>query len=449
MTGTATGAVSAAEMARLMAAFDPFEPRPLVAAAVSGGADSTALALLLQAWAHERDGRVLALVVDHALRSGSAAEAAEVQARLSGLGLEARVLTATGPAAGSNRQAAAREARYRLLLGECRDRGILHLVLAHHREDQAETLLLRLARGSGLDGLAAMPALREAPHARLLRPLLAVPRSRLRATLERHGVTWIEDPSNQDESFDRVRMRRLAPRLAPAGLSAGRLASAAGNLGRARGALERATDRLVAAAVTLDPAGFAWLRPEAFAAAPEEAARRALGRVLAVLGGSVYPPRGASLDRLLGRLRDGTAKGATLAGCRVVPRRGRLLVAREPRTLSSRPIRPGENLRWDGRFEVALGDGTAGGGAAPGVADLQVGPLGRGGWQEISGSLGAAEAARVPPLARPALPALRDGVGVLAVPHVKFERSGAAAGTALRCRFVPELALTQGPFAVA
>ncbi len=428
-----------------MAAFAPFEPRPLIAAAVSGGADSMALAVLLQAWALERDGRILGLVVDHGLRPGSAEEAAEVQTRLEGLGLEARVLTATGPAAESNRQASAREARYRLLLGECRQRGILHLALAHHREDQSETMLLRLARGSGLDGLAAMPALRETPEARLIRPFLAVPRARLRATLELHGVTWIEDPSNRDESFDRVRLRRLGPDLAAAGLDAGRLAGAACNLGRARGALERTTHRLLAEAVTLDPAGFAWLRPEIFGAASEEAARRALGRILAVLGGSVYPPRGASLDRLLAALRGGTAKGATLAGCRVAQRRGKLLVARETRTLPSRPIRPGERLRWDGRFEIGLR-----GGAAPGLPGLHVGPLGRDGWQEISRSVGRTEAARIPPLARPGLPALRDGRGVLAVPHVRFERSGAAAGGAsLDCRFAPDLALTQVHFTVA
>ena len=428
-----------------MAAFAPFEPRPQIAAAVSGGADSMALAVLLQAWAREREGRILALVVDHGLRSESAQEAADVQARLAGLGLETRVLTASGPAAGSNRQAAAREARYRLLLGECKQRGILHLTLAHHREDQSETMLLRLARGSGLDGLAAMPALRETPDARLIRPFLAVPRARLRATLKLHGVAWIEDPSNQDETFDRVRMRRLGPRLAAAGLGTGRLAGAAGNLGRARGALERATDRLLAEAVTVDPAGFAWLQPDAFGAAPEEAARRALGRILAVLGGSVYPPRGASLDRLLTRLRGGAAKGATLAGCRVAPRRGNLLIAREPRTLPSLPIRAGESLCWDGRFEIGLR-----GGAAPGVPDLRVGPLGRDGWQEISRSVGRTEAARIPPLARPALPALRDGRGVLAVPHVRFERCGAAAdGASLHCRFAPDLALTQARFTVA
>ena len=208
MSGAETSAqpLSSAEFSALMAPLGPFEPAPHVAVAVSGGADSLSLALLLRDWAAEQGGRVTALVVDHGLRPGSAAEARRVRRQLTGLGLAAKCLTWPGPAPQSNRQALARAARYRLMADWCRRQSVLHLALAHHLDDQAETLLLRLGRGSGLDGLAAMPPLRELPEVRLLRPLLPVPKARLVAGLRTAGLTWVEDPSNRDPSHARVRL---------------------------------------------------------------------------------------------------------------------------------------------------------------------------------------------------------------------------------------------------
>ena len=127
------------------------------------------------------------------------------------------------PPPGSGLQAAAREARYRLLCGHCRALGILHLALAHQRDDQAETFLLRLGRGSGLDGLAGMAPVTERDGVRLLRPLLPVPRGRLAATLQSWGQDWIDDPTNENTAHTRIRLRRLLPSLAEAGVTAERL----------------------------------------------------------------------------------------------------------------------------------------------------------------------------------------------------------------------------------
>src|SRR5262245_55954926 len=186
------------EFTALMERLGPFEARPHLAVAVAGGRDSLCLALLLHRWVQGRRGRITALTVDHRLRPESAAEAARVRRWLATHGIAHRTLRwqrGDARSATSGLQAAAREARYRLLCSACRELGILHLALAHQRDDQAETFLLRLDRQSGPDGLAAIAPIADRQGIRLLRPLLPVPRARLAATLQAWRQHWIDDPS--------------------------------------------------------------------------------------------------------------------------------------------------------------------------------------------------------------------------------------------------------------
>jgi tRNA(Ile)-lysidine synthase len=357
MTAGAAAPVGAAEFASLLDRLGPFEPQPHLALAVSGGADSTALALLAHDWARARGGQATALIVDHRLRPESTAEAAGVAASLSLRGIPAEILTWDGPRPTGDVQAAAREARYRLLGDWCRARGVLHLLTAHHREDQAETLLLRLARGSGLAGLAGMAPLVEAGACRLLRPLLGLSTARLRATLGACGQSWVEDPSNRNPHFARARLRAAGPDLAALGLDGDRLAETARHLAWSRVALEQASERLLAEAVVLHPAGFARLDPAFFARAPRDPALRALAAVLAMVGGTVYPPRFDRLERLFVLLAEsgiaGLAGGRTLGGCRIVAERDKVLIYREAAaTAGPAMLEPGASLLWDGRFHV-------------------------------------------------------------------------------------------------
>ncbi len=186
------------DFAALMAPLGPFEPAPRLAAAVSGGPDSTALALLAHAWVRRCGGSLLALIVDHGLRPESGQEATTVAARLAERGINARILPLTGLTAGPALAERARTARYATLLDACRDAGILHLLLGHHAADQAETVIMRALSSSGPAGLAGMAVLHETPSVRLLRPLLFVPPARLRATLAAAGIGWEDDPSNAD-----------------------------------------------------------------------------------------------------------------------------------------------------------------------------------------------------------------------------------------------------------
>jgi tRNA(Ile)-lysidine synthase len=408
----AAAPLSAAEFAALMASFGPFESRPRLAVAVSGGPDSLALCLLAHDWAVARDGMVVGLTVDHGLRAEAAAEATRVAGWLAARGIAHHILPWRPPANLRNVQAAARAARYDLLFAWCKEAGCLHLLTAHHREDQAETLLLRLARGSGLDGLAGMAASREVMACRLLRPLLAVPRARLAASLRAADRGWIEDPSNRDPAYARSRLRASAAVLAREGLSAARLATTAGHLGRARAALEDGVTRLLAGAAWLHPAGFAAVDPASLAEASPELALRALARLVATVGGADHMPRLERILRLYDAVRAGLPAPRTLGGCRFMRRRGLVVVCREPAAVEPpRPVLLGATFRWDDRFVVTVARRAPGG--------LTVGALGAAGFGKRATPT---DRQPIPPAARATLPALRDLVGIVAVPHLDYVR---------------------------
>ena len=269
-------ALDGAAFARLIEPLGPFESTPSVAAAVSGGPDSLALALLAAPWVAGRGGTLTALVVDHGLNDGAAAAAKRATTWLAARGIAAVGLRWEGAKPKTGVQAAAREARYRLLGEWCAENGVFHLLTAHHRSDQAETLLLRLAAGSGFDGLAAMPPVQETRWGRILRPLLPVDPTRLRATLASSGQGWIEDPANADPAFARARLRRSAEALAREGLTPARLSTTASRIAAAREVLESETAALLARCVSVFPAGYALMDRAAFAAAPWDLSRRAL-----------------------------------------------------------------------------------------------------------------------------------------------------------------------------
>ncbi|MFQ5765149.1 MAG: tRNA lysidine(34) synthetase TilS [Rhodospirillales bacterium] len=397
---------------RLMDGLGPFERAPHVAVAVSGGADSLALALFAGRWAARRGGRATALTVDHGLRPEAAAETRRVGRWLAPRSIAHHVLRWRGPKPATGVQAAARDARYRLMGTWCREAGVLHLLLAHTLDDQAETLLMRLAAGSGPDGLAAMSAVRETPDGRLLRPLLAVPKSALTAALDREGQGWIEDPSNRDDAFTRTRVRRA---MAQGGLDAGPLALAAHRFGRARQALEASASALLARTAWVHPAGFARIDRGPLAAVPDEVGLRAFARVLAAVGGRPHRPRLDKLERLFAALAAGA--GGTLAGCRLAADGEEVVVARETRGLPDPvAVRPGLRLAWDRRFAIAFG-GPGGGKARPRLT-----ALGRRGWSEIVQIRPDLRASTVPGPARTSLPALVDVGGVIEVPHLGYRR---------------------------
>ena len=219
--------LDAAGFAARMARLGPFPPAPRIAVAVSGGADSLALAWLAGPWARARGGEAFGLIVDHGLRAGSAAEAATAAAQLDGLGVQARVLRLRGLSLGPGLAARARAARYAALAAACAEAGIAHLLLGHHAADQAETLILRALAGSDVTGMAGMAAATRLEGLWLLRPLLDVPPAALRAALTAAGLGWAEDPSNRDQAATRGRLRALRGDPDGGGFATGALVAAA------------------------------------------------------------------------------------------------------------------------------------------------------------------------------------------------------------------------------
>ncbi|MFY7777858.1 MAG: tRNA lysidine(34) synthetase TilS [Elstera sp.] len=376
-----------AAFAAAMTGFGPVERTPRLAVAVSGGPDSLALMLLADTWARARGGRVLALTVDHGLRPEAAAEAQQVAAWARARGIDHQILTAARPpdATGSGGlQAAARALRYRLLTDACTAAGILHLLTGHHQEDQAETLLLRLQRGSGLSGLAGIAACQSLSDLRLLRPLLAVPKQALEDFCAGQGLAPIRDPSNHSPAFARVHWRALlAGTEAP--FLAARLAETAARLNSARAVVDGLADAWLLRWVTPLPWGLARLPKAALADGAEEVRWRALARLCAWAGGTAYPPRFEGLQGLLARLQadDRPRDAITLGGTLWVRTGPSIWVGREHAALSSPLALPAGALsaRWDGRFSATAPEE---------------------GW--FLGGLGAAESARLrrsPALKRP------------------------------------------------
>jgi tRNA(Ile)-lysidine synthase len=269
----------------------------------------------------------IVLTVDHGLQPHSKAHARHVLRWAKALGLKAAVLSWEGAKPDADIEAAAREARYRLMGEWCRAHGIAALYAGHTRDDLAETFLLRLARGSGLDGLAAMRPIAPYPVAgfkelRIVRPMLGLEREVLRTYLTVRGQEWIEDEMNRDPRFSRVRIRDTMTVLEQAGLSASRIADAANHLGRAREALEMVTAAVLTRACRND-GGQVLVETSALRAAPREVGLRALSRLLMAVSEQAYGPRFERLERLFDSIVDESlGAGRTLHGCRIAPARG-------------------------------------------------------------------------------------------------------------------------------
>lgn len=417
LTRAAAEATVEAAFDAAMASFQPFEPSPHLAVAVSGGADSSCLALLADRWAASHGGRVTALIVDHALRSGSREEAQGVAARLGRVGIASHILTRSGGVPENAIQRRARDDRYALLQEWCEAAGVLHLLLGHQLEDNGETHVLREAAKSGPRGLAGIAPIRETDSLRLLRPLLRVKRADIRDWLKRCGQEWVEDPSNRDRRFTRVRVRHNAAH------DLKRHAAATETSAIQRRSDEREDAAVLARAVCFHPAGFVVADTTVLAGVAVDTRSRILSRLTQAVGGGIYPPRGDRLARAEERLfaaDERTAVTRTLGGCIFRPHKGgKLLIHREPRAMAARlPISGDGPYLWDGRFRIVLQRVEKAGSMA-----LEIGALGAEGWRTFMERRPTVRTVRLPAPVRATLPAVfADGRPIL-VPHLSVADS--------------------------
>ncbi|TAH33921.1 MAG: tRNA lysidine(34) synthetase TilS [Alphaproteobacteria bacterium] len=341
------------EFSNLFDALGPFAAKPIIAVAVSGGADSMALCLLAQEWAAQKGGKAIAITVDHGLRAESANEATQVHNWLALRGIEHHILRwekEKNPA--GNIQEQAREARFQLLTDFCKQKQIADLCLGHHQGDVAENFLIRLSRGSGVYGLAAMTAVSHRDGIRILRPLLDIPKSRLIAALKTLGQAWIEDPSNDNEDFLRVQFRKHQALFDSLGLTAHRLVETAKNMLRAKDAIAVQVADAMAQCLKIHDFGYAEIDRQKLTQFPAEIGLRLLADVLTCIGGKDVTPRLDSLENLHQELITSDRKiTKTLSGC-IIETDSTISVYREFGLIDDKiPITAGQkSFLWDGRF---------------------------------------------------------------------------------------------------
>jgi tRNA(Ile)-lysidine synthase len=401
------------------AAFEQLAKFDHVVLAVSGGPDSMALLVLAAEWRARRAGAPPSLsvaTVDHGLRPEAPGEAEFVARESRRLGLSHVVLPWTGEKPESGIPDAARRARYQLLEAHARSltASNVAIVTAHHLDDQAETFAMRLARGAGVTGLAAMPserALFDGSPIRLLRPLLPFPKSRLIATLGARGVPFADDPTNRDSRYERARVRQLLPALEAAGLPLAALATSARRLGDAEVALRYAEERFAA---TLDLSFgnevFAAFNRDAFCEGPSLLRQRLLTRLIARYGGASERPELSEIEDLAARLQAEEKSTATLGGAMISSGSRFIRIWREAGRLaqSDLVLAPGESRTWDQRFVVRR--------APEAIGPVKVKPLGPENYLKIAGRL--VPGRRPPARAAHALPSFWKGDDLVAVPSL-------------------------------
>lgn len=298
----------------------------IIAAGVSGGADSLALVLRL----HESGRKVIALTVDHGLRAESRSEAEYVGEVMARYGIEHHILTWDGEKPQSGIEEAARQKRYELLFGWCRDNHVGVLAVGHHRRDQAETFLLRLQRGSGLDGLCCMQPVTQRGGIMLIRPQLEDNPEDLKAYLRERGIVWTEDASNLCDDFLRARIRKFLPELErAAGISEQRLAETAAVLARTRNYLEEQTVKFIRNHVRCWENAAVSVSLGMLLGQHQEMAYRILSALIRETGGRVYAPEAEETLRLIEQMREPDFKGCTLGGCEVFAARKRMWIVPE------------------------------------------------------------------------------------------------------------------------
>jgi tRNA(Ile)-lysidine synthase len=358
-----------------------------IAVAVSGGSDSLALLYLTNAWMGSK-GEMAALIVDHGLRPESTLEAYEVSVQLNNDNIKHEILKWENfSTPSSNIQAKARNARYHLLLNWCKNNGYDSLLVAHTLNDQIETFFMNLARGSGLDGLSGIKEKTNINGIDIIRPLLNVEKSDLQKYLICRKINWIQDPSNYNEKFTRVKIRKFIDQHLMEGLGLKknifykRINSTINHIARAKTYIEANIDDIISKAVKIYNEGYAEIDLEYIKNLSEELYLRLLTKTLCSIGGKVYRPRYESLYNLYSDIITADRKlERTLSGCKIFIRtnnslKKKLLVVREvPKYEMLSDLKSSKPTLWDNRFEVTF----VGKQNPP-----QVRHLGKKAWQEI------------------------------------------------------------------
>lgn len=339
-----------------------FEPTVHIAVAVSGGCDSMALCLLTQEWAAVGGGKVTALIVDHGLRPESGEEADYVASVLQQHAIESVVFTLGSVIGCSSVQSEARKRRYNEMLRWCKENGVLHLLVAHHANDQQETVLMRLVRGSGLHGLTAMSMVGYRQEVRIIRPLLEVTKEECKAFLESLGQAWVEDPSNAKSDYARNRLRHNISFLQSEGWSVERSIRLVDNLRRSEAFVQRNMVQWMVQHVMLHAAGVVSFSKVQFDTLDEELRLRVITHCLSCINSDDSLPRFNDVEALNAALMCADGFSArTLNGCYVLVDNfaNNIIFCRELSRMALEEVLENDVVTvWDNSYHVKIcGDG--------------------------------------------------------------------------------------------
>ena len=326
-----------------------------IALAVSGGPDSTAMMQIAALSKKLKNNNVTVIVVDHGLREESKNEANIVGQNAKLLGFKFKILKWDGVKPKTRIQEIARKTRYKLMTSWCKKKGIEKLFLAHHLDDQVETFLMRLGKGSGVDGLAVMNYVTEISSLKLVRPFLEIPKTRFIKILSITNLEWISDPSNFSSDYKRSRIRKILPILSKEGINSKQIGLVIKRMRSAKDALNTQTNILLKKYLSnVDNVAY-FLNKELLKDVKEkEILLRVLEKIFMNISGSIYPPRRNKLENIISWiLKNNNIKAKTLTGVVVRKRKSELIFYREPddcyKSVNIRPLTSRYSC-WDDRF---------------------------------------------------------------------------------------------------
>ncbi len=385
-----------------------------IAVGVSGGVDSMVLSLLASAWGRRNSIKISAITVDHGLRNEAASEARQVKRWLNTRGMQHHTLTINKSRPQNGIQGVARKWRLTAIDEWCRDRSIQLVLMAHTAEDQAETVWMRILADTGPDGLSAMTHENKIGGLHIGRPLLTIPKARLIATCKKKKQPWIDDPSNQDINFTRVRLRKQAPVLKDFGLGFQEAARISSSMLKARQVIDKYCARFFTLHGGISVTGAAWFDLEAFNKLQSKFSELLLSRTIRVIGGAGLSPRQKRVTRLRSNLCNSSKKSAwTLGGCVIIRSEiGKCWIVRELSYCASPVlIQKNRKMRWDNRFEIFSESDKS----------RYLRPLGETGWLWLLKNFDAKNSLgwllNFPYMARLAIPIIEELDGKLLVPH--------------------------------
>jgi tRNA(Ile)-lysidine synthase len=324
------------------------------AIAVSGGSDSLALSILAKLYSLENDNDFISLIIDHKLRKESAEEAKETYKNLTQNKIKAKILTYQGEKFSSNIQKKARDLRYDLFEKYCVKNKIKFLILAHHQDDLIENFYIRLIRGSGIKGLTSLQNIYEYnKNFYLLRPLLNFNKQELLTVTKKSYSSWIEDPSNKNDKFLRVRIRKMQTKLQKEGFDPKRIIKTIDNLNTAKDSLDFYIFKSEKKYLNFYKEGYATLKSSIFNNEAQEVIFRVIIKAIHFVSGEYYPPRSDSLKGLMKNLLAKSFKSSTLGGCLIEKNKNIISFYREDRNIAVETLsKTKQKTNWDDRFLV-------------------------------------------------------------------------------------------------